>query len=293
MIVLLLCTFQAFACDVCGVYSAIEPNSFNSRIGIRYRSAFYKGVPIMGLKHTGFKDLEVKEIFDYYEVFGRYYHQKSRIAVQGVLPVVNRYRSINGITESDNWGIGDAKLQVVYRAVNSEVTAKVIHRLDVGLGLKMPLGSTNKRTNGMLSDIDMQLGSGSWDVFASLQYVMKIKSWAMSVDANYQFNNNGRTGYHYGDMVSSNLKAFYLWKKKDWTISPVLGVGVDMIMEDRENGQLYYDSGALVFSGNVGLNVYWKQLQFNGSFGAPMVQYFKGLESPLQYRFSVGLVYNI
>lgn len=298
VILFLSAAFQSLACDICSVYSAIEPNSFKSRIGFNYRSSFYKGKPLIGLKHGGFNDYYVKELYDYYELSGRYFNQKTQLAIQGSIPIVNRYRSLNEGIQIDNWGFGDPQLQLVYRALNTKKCIggedeNLVNRLEVGLGVKMPLGKTNVAYNGVLSDMDMQLGSGSWDLLATLQYVLKVKSWGFGLDVAYQFNNNGRTGYHYGDAFTMKLKGFYFWKKGDWGLIPTLGVSANMGFEDRYQGTLYYDSGEFALLDDLGFNVYWKRFQINTSFSLPMMQYFKGYETPLKYNFSVGFFVNI
>lgn len=98
------------------------------------------------------------------------YSITNNFAVEGLFTWVNQRREINqfGNQNIDQVsGVGDGVLLAKYNFKNVLGDKSFVR---VGVGTKMPIGSTTKTNeNGILLNADMQPGSGAWDLIYWLQ----------------------------------------------------------------------------------------------------------------------------
>ncbi len=84
----------------------------------------------------------------------------------------------------------------------------------VGLGLSLPTGSVQERlrplagqAQGNLSHYDMQLGSGTWDLWPSVSY--QTDAWGMQVQGVWRLQDRNASGYRLGHGWSAT--AWHTW----------------------------------------------------------------------------------
>lgn len=104
------------------------------------------------------------------------------------------------------------------------------HHLHAGLGLSIPFGDVdvelrrNHQVDGGLIHYGMQLGSGTLDFKPSLTYTGNYDSWSWGaqLNATKRLEDNGETGFAFGDMFQSTAWGGY--RLLPWLSASVRGV---------------------------------------------------------------------
>jgi hypothetical protein len=93
------------------------------------------------------------------------YGISNRLSITGLFSYIRQQRIISELDYSDNSltasGIGDVLLLTKYNLIQSSIFDR--QDLSLGIGLKIPTGTSTLKSNGILLPADMQPGSGSWD----------------------------------------------------------------------------------------------------------------------------------
>ncbi|MGR9087327.1 MAG: DUF3570 domain-containing protein [Gammaproteobacteria bacterium] len=122
-------------------------------------------------------------------------------------------------------GIGDMGVYSLVKLFDS-----AHHHLHMGLGLSIPFGDVdielrrNHQVDGGLIHYGMQLGSGTLDFKPSLTYTgsMDQWSWGAQVSGTKRLEDNGETGFAFGDIIQSTAWGGY--SLTDWLSASVRGV---------------------------------------------------------------------
>ncbi len=315
LVALLLTSVTTVACDVCSVYMGITPNDYQHQFGIVYRTRLLEGYVTMmtdnstttgttrmgGLKHIAhideptFEEGWVKEIYNVYELRGKYFFNQ-RWSAMATLPVVNNYRSIKGTTQFDIYGVGDPVLLGNYQLLNTKTnpgdTTGVGHRLTIGGGVKLPLGSTYHNYNGKKADLDMQPGTGSIDGLISLEYLVRKQKIGLNASYIMKINTANSHQYRYGDQHNVSGHLFYLLSGKALTVMPNAGVYGEFAGPDKEGSEQLKDTGGTTLFLSFGTDVFWKSFSINGSYQTPFNTALYGGQVPTSNRIIVGITYN-
>ena len=97
------------------------------------------------------------------------------------------YMSMDHLTRSGSQftttskGLGDVKVNAIYTAYGK--TRRLGHRVVLGAGVSLPVGSINERGttpagSNQLLPYPMQLGSGTFDLLPSLTYLSRSAAWS-------------------------------------------------------------------------------------------------------------------
>lgn len=304
IILFILRSVSAFACDNCNVFLNISPNDYRNSIGFYHHSRFmygkYNELGQVLLKHGGIETSELlnKEITDLYQTYelrGTFY-LREKWKTMFTLPVVNNTEKIDGLAKYSIKGMSDPILMQTYQLYNTKETVdsidQVTHRVTVGGGLKIPLGSIDKEYAFGKPNLDLQPGSGSWDFLFLTTYAVRYKSLGFSSNLNIKFNSYNKYNFKYGNTLNFNGNIFYIKPLKGLTLMPFVGLYIEKFEKDYELSILN-DSGGATFFGNLGLKVY------KGSWSID-AQYQKVFSSQLNgdtqlftiYRTTVGINYN-
>ncbi len=290
-------SFISYSCDICSIYFELTPNDFKSKIGLFYSHRFLSGNPIHGngKKHGGhanaWKDKLVKENYGTFELRGEYFPARW-FSIFASIPIVHNSRTIEGEKYSDVWGFGDPVLMPKFRVLNTKNEDKPNHRITLASGVKFPLGSVTKQYNGIEQDLDMQPGSGSWDVLFSAEYLFVVNQFGMNSSISYKLNTENKYGYGYGDNIFSQLDFIYLYKKDDFRFFPKAGLYFEHGFADSFMKNQILDSGGSVLFLSLGFDAYWKGLQFIALIQPKIAESYNGLEIPAKVRLRVGVNYN-
>lgn len=289
-------TSFSFACDICSIYFEMTPNDFKSKIGLFYSHRYLSGYPTSGKKHGGhanaWKDKLVKENYGTFELRGEYFPVRW-LSIFASIPITHNSRTVDDVKYADIWGFGDPILMPKFRVLNTKnEEGKANHRITLASGVKFPLGSVTKQYNGLEQDLDMQPGTGSWDVLFSATYLFVYKGFGMNSSLSYKLNTENKYGYGYGDNIFSQLDFLYLYKKKDFRFFPKIGLYFEHGFQDTFQKMIYEDSGGSVLFLSFGFDAYWKGLQFIALVQPAIAESYGGLEIPAKVRLRLGVQYN-
>jgi hypothetical protein len=140
-------------------------------------------------------------------------------------------------------------------------------------GVKAPTGSFKKTSNTDPININMQPGSGSWDVPFNLSYTLRHKRTGISTEANYRVNSSNRSNYRFGNKFSSSIKLF------QWTnlshqsyILPHIGVVYEASGHECDGMEVNPYSGGNILFATAGTETYIGNLGFGLQIQKPLQQ---------------------
>lgn len=283
-----------WSCDICSGFFEIVPNDRRSSIGFHYSTLYRNGYPVVHTKHAGHLNLigsEVKEIFDTYELRGRYAFTE-RIFGEIAVPIRNIYQGVDGNQRFDFWGLGDIQLQATYRPLSKLSPSGWNNRLDITGGFDIPSGSWLDSSDYILIDPIYQMGSGSFDVWGGLSYMVRYKFIGFSLQGMYRHNTKNVLHYRFGDMATIDASLFALINENNWTFMPRAGVFYEWGQNSEIRGLIDEYSGGAILSLQFGVSVNYKQWQLNAFVRNTLRQISNGPEARQLYVAQVGLIYG-
>jgi hypothetical protein len=290
------------ACDICNVYTGITPTDFRNSVGFQYRSRYLKGEfptpEIPQVRHAAhYLDTSVrkgKEIFNVAELRVRIFAGKKKEWNHlFILPLVNNYRSLNGYTQTDVYGLGDPLFISTRVVAATKKESDRMHRLSLGGGFKLPLGNRNLAYKGVKSDIDMQGSTGSLDVILMLDYIGKADEIGWMNVMSYKINTKGSEGYRYGNTFNWNLMMFYQWKPAvGKVLMPHYGFVLEKAAFDHEGSKIS-SSGGTVGMLDLGLDFFSNNSRFTFNYQPGLFSAMNGQQFPLKNRFIFGWTFNL
>ncbi|RMD48475.1 MAG: hypothetical protein D6830_06785 [Ignavibacteria bacterium] len=133
---------------------------------------------------------------------------------------VNQRRSITpagGVkNELSSSGVGDVVLMVKYKVWKLDLFNRM--EISLGGGIKLPVGDSQLKSNGLLIPADMQPGTGSWDSVFWIYFTKEFSGeFPLSVLGNLSYRNNssnerfgeGTGGYKFGNELVVTTGLFY------------------------------------------------------------------------------------
>lgn len=300
--------FAASACDVCGIFLGVQPNDRRSNIGLFYRSRVMKGttqVPLtsylLTAKHGGHvtgvpsKVVPMLELVNVAELRADL-RLNQRFFLLASLPFTNTYRSVNNYQVIDAYGMGDAFVMLRYQLVNTKCDTEVppfVHRLLVGAGVKAPLGRNDLRVDDELVSPDVQLGTGSWDALASLEYSVRHGRTGGGVSALARFNSANAAGYQLGHGISTTAEVFHRFGNDTLSFAPAIGGYAEWMAHDMVQGAADHRTGGTTVFSHTGVRVWWKRFSFSAYHQHALLNNEGELITPTRQRIVAGLTYNI
>ena len=217
---------NSLSCDICNMSVSLTPDDTKSALSMIYRHRFASRTfeqlvytPVQnetGSRHSGVVLLpgmdkqEYQEIYSVIELRG-IYNLNNRISFLGSLPLIRNQRVINGESQFTVKNVGDPIVMARYAAIRREEEDKLNHRLILGAGIKMPLGSYDFENDGEVVSHDIQAGTGSWDFVFSFEYLIKYKNLGIISNTNFKANTlNTKVSYMFGNTFNSTINMFYL-----------------------------------------------------------------------------------
>jgi len=297
LFVLLVATVQGvYACDGCSanlsIFNAeLQLNSGKHSIGVQHQSRFFSATlhesmidylkgPAKtddGHVHTEPQvETPYRQIQTVTDIRGTFY-VRPKWSLMAIVPITakllfrddNQFR--DGKKLEQHQGLGDAVLLVQYQLLTEGKrmeTKKLMQRLVLGAGVKLPTGSFNSiGYDGQLRP-DLQNGSGSLDFLTTANYLFRAKNWGLTSMVSYKINTANKNGYRFANSLNADLRGFWFKEFKRIAIAPSAGFWLehagDNIDPNAETemptGGLYLFStvGMDLYKGNWGLNMLWR-----------------------------------
>ncbi|MCB0767278.1 MAG: hypothetical protein KDB95_08720 [Flavobacteriales bacterium] len=301
--------FAASACDVCGIFLGVQPNDRRSTIGLFYRSRVMEGtthVPmgsaLLAAKHGGhvepgvqYAEVPMTELVNVMELRADL-RLGQRFFLLASLPLTNTYRSVNEYQVLDAYGLGDAFAMLRYQLVNTRCDTEVppfVHRLLVGGGVKVPLGRNDLRVDDVVASPDIQLGTGSWDALASLEYSVRHGRIGGGISALARFNGANAAGYQLGHGLGTTAEVFHRFGNDTLSIAPAIGGYAEWMAHDKVQGTADHGTGGTTVFSHTGVRVWWKRLSLSAYYQHALLNQVGNDITPTRQRFVTGITYNI
>jgi hypothetical protein len=277
VIVALLFSFSAFACEICGCsingyYFGILPQSLKNHIGVRYTYRSFQSqhliseqLFILGNKST--------EYYNSAELWGRFYLTK-KLQLLVFVPF-NHYLTNEQGTKTTAKGIGDITIVANYTLYNDAATGTTNFKqsLLVGGGIKLPTGKFNVSKSSQELNPSINAGTGSIDFLSDIIYNCRYKRVGLNLDANYRINTTNKDDFKYGNRFTTAAKFFY-WQDvgKKITLLPNAGLLFENAAKDIHGDEVQNISGGNVTYFAAGLEVYGGRLNVGATFNHPLSQ---------------------
>lgn len=295
-LLLLSASVPASACDVCsastgGQSLGMLPQLHRHFVGVQYQyrhfTSLQKGLTDASPTQTS------EQYFQTAQIWGRYTVGK-KVQLFGFLPYHNNVSHANG-TATTMQGVGDATVLASVTVLKSADTAKWLHTVQAGAGVKMPIGSYQGITALEQQGLpNIQPGTASWDFPVTVNYTLKHKSIGANIDANYTFTTANSDSYKFGDRLSAQFTTFYWWQQGKTTVLPQLGVRYDYAFHNYDNYArkwLNTQTGGTIVYATVGAQVYVGRAGVQLSYYLPVAQQYADGNVAANSRADVGFVY--
>lgn len=310
--ILLTFSMVSFACDNCTIYLNLSPNDYQNSIGIYMRQRQLFGTydlfgEMIATRHTGhgndmaFWGQNVYETYQTYELRGNYY-VREKWKISAIVPYVRNSQKIGTVERYNVHGIGDPTLITSYQLINTKKDTGNVnfsHRLMAGIGMKFPLGKTNLTHENGVPNLDLQPGTGTWDLMTFATYTLKYKVVGMNLIANFRRNGRDANLYRYGFTSNVTANLFFDWKLKSTTIRFLLGSYLENAKMDAtysdfyQNEQRHNDTGGTLIFGNGGLQFFTKSFTVFGEYQHTFSSQLNGYTQLLTLnKINLGITYN-
>ena len=300
-------TYSSLACDICNMSVSLSPDDAKNYISVLYRNRYTcKNFTTLTLKemsstsrHGGIvllptlEDQKHEELFSVYEIQGLY-NFTHRFHATVSIPFIQNVRELNDEKQFQLSGIGDPILMAKYYLLRTSFENKMNHRVTVGGGLKIPLGSYGFEHNGEVVEHDIQAGTGTLDFLFSLDYLLKYKKIGVLLNANYKANTqNKKVNYMFGNSLNSTLSVFYMKQLADnYSLLPYVGAYGELAGQDIENKTYEQNTGGNLLFGTVGMQFYFYQFKIDFMFQQLLASEMNGdLQLETKNRFQTGISY--
>ncbi|MEX6626591.1 transporter [Tenacibaculum salmonis] len=286
-------------CDACGCSNnggslgmgGILENNF---IGVRYLHQQYESKD--GIFNNSPK---IEESFNTMQIWSRI-PITSKLDVQVFVPY--HFHTRNYIDKSTQIsGLGDVSLFANYTLINqqkgayNETSDKVTstnHLLKIGGGIKLPTGSFNEKNNNAINP-SFQLGTGSLDYIANVQYVYKYNKLGVTNYVNYYYKTVNKKEYKFGNQFNFNSAFFYVFKdNQKHSFVPSLGVSGEFYQSNEKfNLDIKNTKGHALFT-NIGFEYNTEKITFGALGMYPINQNLAQGTIEVKYRTSLYFNYN-
>lgn len=283
----------AIFCDACGCsanggsmgFSSMLDNNF---VGLRFLKQSYTS-------QDGIFDNSpwVDENFNTIQAWARI-PISSKIQISGLIPY--HFNERNWINKSEAIaGLGDITLIGLYSIYETKKDSTTFtHKLNAGLGIKIPSGKFDAANNFGTINKSFQLGTGSWDYQLLAEYVIKKKQLGLNSMLNYVIKTENEKKYQYGNQFNYASTLFYLFETKNETkIAPQLGIAGEMYQSNKQLGQIEADTLGDIIFGKLGLELGKDQFSLGLNAMVPVQQNLSNGKMEANYRWSINLNYTL
>lgn len=298
------------ACDVCGIFLGIQPHDRTSSVSLLYRFRQLEGdllqatslaaVPkhgghgVEGIALTG--NDHYRELYQVVELRADIW-LSDRIAVLASIPAVNNYRAVNGYVSTDIYGLGDPLVIGRYMVANTKcltLDEKVVHRLMLGAGAKLPLGRSDVQFLDQAVAVDMQPGTATLDLLGSVEYMVRYMRNGAALTMIARHNGTNSHEYRLGHGISTTAEVFRRYDLGDNVkLMPSLGLYHELSGRDAENGNSVQGTGSSTLFTHVGSRMWWRNWMLSATFQYAAMRDMGELMVPNRMRIVTGVTYNL
>tara|TARA_R110002049_G_scaffold309272_1_gene519826 strand:- start:26169 stop:27164 length:996 start_codon:yes stop_codon:yes gene_type:complete len=284
-------------CDLCGCSTSSGSFGFGSLknsnfVGVRYiYQNFESKDGIFANSPTS------KESFNTYQIWGRVPITES-FYVSTIIPYQDLYRTFEDRTEHIN-GLGDMNVIGWYQftfykkqkdgeVVFSQEREPSGHRLQIGIGAKLPTGAFEETLTDRINP-GFQVGTGSLDGVFSLNYGYSGSRIGVNTTATYYLKTENKNDYRFGNQFSYASNVYYSIPKTTYIMMPFVGVSGDNYKPIEQFGETIPKTDGDSVSGSFGSEVVFNKFTVGANYTFPIHQNLFGDNVKAKNRVSVYL----
>lgn len=275
-------------CDACGCAAGNGSSGFESLlnpqfIGVKYFAQHYKAK-----ENLFVKDLTQDQYFNTLQVWGKILLTE-KLSVYASLPFhFHEKKTIQGDININ--GIGDLNLMGIYRIISSKDS---FHQLNGGLGVKIPLGRFDEKGASGVNP-SFQLGTGSWDYQAALNYKFQKNRLAVLVNTDYTIKTENRKNYRFGNQWNYAATGFYqLTGNKNAIFSAKTGLQGEVYDQNKQFNEALPNTAGSALYGKLGFEASYKKFSLGSEVMLPVYSHLAGGDIEAKSRFSVFINFGI
>ena len=286
-----LSSYKEF-CDACGCaasggsmgFSALMNPNF---IGVRY---FYQSYS----SRDGIFDNSpwIKEHFNTLQIWSKIpVTQRLQVAVLLPYQFHNREK-ITGVEAIK--GLGDITVTGLYTAYQTHKDSTIlVHKLQLGGGIKMPTGAFNESNNAGNINQSFQVGTGSWDFLLVTEYILKKGNLGMHTMGNYIFKTENRKQYQFGNQFNYGTTFFYLFNTTALQLIPQIGIAGEVYQTNKQYGMMLPNTAGSVLFSKMGFELGKGSFSLGANAMLPIQQHLANAKMEANYRWSIHLNYSL
>ncbi|MCB9331387.1 MAG: hypothetical protein H6574_09915 [Lewinellaceae bacterium] len=291
----LACLSEMAACDVCGCsaagnYFGILPGFHRNFVGLRWTTESSRTALSPDALRRG--QIHSMEQFNTLDIWARMY-VAPRWQLLLTVPYRNSRQTESGRTTQVN-GLGDISVYSSYLLLDGAESSQSAwnHTLNIGGGVKLPTGRQDKiAADGSRAHPNLQTGTGSTDILATLAYVIRRNGWGGAADLQARLTTANARHYRFGNRLSGSIKFFYWSNPGAVSLLPHVGLFVDAAASDTDRGDPIDGSAGITGYGIVGLDVYAGRFSTGLSFQPPLWQSRGTVQPRNRWTISVNYIF--
>lgn len=278
-------------CDACGCSASGGSMGFSSMlnsnfIGVRYFHQSYKSTN--GLySNSPWYD----ENFNTLQIWARIPIVK-RVQVSALVPYHFHSRETALGNQKIN-GLGDATVLGMYQLYQTHKDSTIfVHTLQVGGGLKIPIGKFDAANNGSVNP-SYQVGTGAWDYLLASEYVIKKKQFGINTMVNYVIKTENEKNYRFGNQFNYTSTLFWVYQTSKISVMPQLGIAGEVYEDNFQHKQKVRNTSGNIFMGKIGFEIGKDKFSLGANAMLPINQNLTGGNVEAIYRWSINLNYSL
>ncbi|UKB84367.1 transporter [Chryseobacterium sp. MEBOG06] len=271
-------------CDACGCAAGNGSSGFESLlnpqfVGIKYFAQHYKAK-----ENLFVKDLTQDQYFNTLQLWGKIPVAK-KLSVYASLPFhFHEKKTMQGDIRIN--GIGDLNLMGIYQLISSKNN---FHQLNGGLGVKVPLGKFDEKGISGVNP-SFQLGTGSWDYQAALNYKFQKNKIAVLVNTDYTIKTENKKNYHFGNQWNYAATGFYQITGNEKTnFSAKTGFQGEVYAQNKQFGEGLPNTAGSALYGKLGFEASYRKFSLGSEVMLPVYSHLAGGDIEARSRFSIFL----
>lgn len=227
------------ACGICGSaaggsYLGVLPQYQKNFVGLRYQMRSFETTHPFSII-PGMSGRKSREFFQSVDLAGRYCPGR-RWQILGFFQYQYLQQTINGNTTTIQ-GPGDPMVLAYYSLLPGKTREgkKIRHLLQLGAGLKFPLGAYKGPGESGQYNPAFQAGTGSWDKMISAIYTLRSEKAGFFTDVTAGINGSNSVDYRFGHRINASARGFYTMKRCEATWMGSAGMYSEYSLPDVQN----------------------------------------------------------
>jgi len=224
------------------------------------------------------------------------YGVSADLAIFASIPYTDRRLKSAASSIRQSQGFGDSQLFARYTLYKNDFQGGSF-RIAPFVGVKMPTGNDEERDDLGLLPMNVQAGSGSWDMFAGVVATYGSVDWEVDAQLSYQ-NNNAANNFQQGDFYRADVSFQYrlfpqvLSANTEHFINGVLEANLINREKNQVAGITDLNSGETTFFIVPGLQYVSQRYIVEVSIQIPVAQNLNGNALGNDYIFRTGFRVN-